>query len=73
MLASLPPHSRDVSDSFPEPTSRRRFLAQASALSLAIPGVGTALTACSVADAREVLRDWLGVRNLPTKRLRIVP
>jgi nitrite reductase (NO-forming) len=50
MPASLPPRSDDISDSFPEPTSRRRFLAQASALSLAIPGVGAALTACSVAD-----------------------
>jgi nitrite reductase (NO-forming) len=29
------------------PTTRRRFLAQASTLSLAIPGVGAALTACS--------------------------
>ena len=50
MPASLPPHPHDISDSLPKPTSRRGFLAQASALSLVIPGVGAALTACSVAD-----------------------
>src|SRR5678815_1459071 len=33
------------------PATRRRFLANASTLSLAIPGVGAALAACSPGDA----------------------
>src|SRR5690348_13231477 len=32
-------------------TTRRRFIANASALSLAIPGVGAALASCSPGDA----------------------
>jgi nitrite reductase (NO-forming) len=47
-------HERSLSDVLEggktlldEPSSRRAFLARASALSLAIPGVGAALTACS--------------------------
>jgi nitrite reductase (NO-forming) len=40
----------EISTSSPALTSRRRFLAQASTLSLAIPGVGAALAACSAPD-----------------------
>lgn len=40
-------HEKDIHE--PTPT-RREFIARASMLSLAIPGVGAALTACSVAD-----------------------
>lgn len=37
----------DIDGSLAEPSSRRRFLARASALTLAIPGLGVALTGCS--------------------------
>jgi nitrite reductase (NO-forming) len=37
-------------ESLLSPTTRRRFLSNASALSLAIPGVGAALAACSAGD-----------------------
>jgi nitrite reductase (NO-forming) len=37
-------------ESLLSPTTRRRFLSNASALSLAIPGVGAALAACSPGD-----------------------
>jgi nitrite reductase (NO-forming) len=43
-LSDLLDGGKDVLE---EPSSRRAFLARASALSLAIPGVGAALTACS--------------------------
>lgn len=47
MSTPLPHHSTEIAESAPALTSRRRFLAQASTLSLAIPGVGAALAACS--------------------------
>ncbi|HKY98497.1 MAG TPA: multicopper oxidase domain-containing protein [Gemmatimonadaceae bacterium] len=40
----------DQSSSILKPSTRRRFLANASTLSLAIPGVGAALAACSPGD-----------------------
>jgi nitrite reductase (NO-forming) len=41
------PESPRLSDLLGEPASRRGFIARASALSLAIPAVGAALTSCS--------------------------
>jgi nitrite reductase (NO-forming) len=41
------PHDSTLDVDAAEPTSRRAFVARASALSLAIPGVGAALAACS--------------------------
>jgi nitrite reductase (NO-forming) len=48
-------------DTLNAPRSRRAFIAQASTLSLAIPGIGAALVACtsdrSAADTSKVVRD----------------
>ncbi len=50
MSLSEPPRLSDLiehEESLLKPSSRRKFIANASALSLAIPGIGAALTACS--------------------------
>jgi len=54
MSAPSEARSSDGRSSFPQPTSRRRFLAEASALSLTIPGVGAALASCSAPDKANV-------------------
>jgi nitrite reductase (NO-forming) len=43
----------ELGDVVTAPSNRREFLARASALSLAIPGIGAALTACSPSGGRE--------------------
>jgi len=54
MLDREPPRLSEIIDdqssSILKPSTRRRFLANASTLSLAIPGVGAALAACSPGD-----------------------
>lgn len=64
-----------VGDSPDAPTTRRRFLRQASALSLAIPAVGAALAACTSEQggtrdsgrSTQAGRDTLRVRNPDSK------
>lgn len=50
---SSPPNLSAVldADALNAPTDRRRFITRASALSLAIPGIGAALVGCSRTDA----------------------
>jgi len=50
MTQHLPPDATPRLSDLIQPTTRRGFLANASVLSFAIPGVGAALAACSVSD-----------------------
>ncbi|HZI99751.1 MAG TPA: multicopper oxidase domain-containing protein [Gemmatimonadaceae bacterium] len=61
-----PPRLSDLienEESILKPSSRRKFIANASALSLAIPGIGAALTACSPAPAPTQKSDSTGGRE----------